>query len=255
MGVVLALAVALAVIVLTFGVALWRGRYDTIDSAWGAGFAVIAVTGFATEPRGLGSALVVTALTAVWGLRLSVHIHLRNSAHGEDRRYREMHARARSRPALRMFVRVYLTQAVVMWFVSLPVVLAQHQPGSFGALSALGVAVWCVGFAFEVVGDEQLRRFKADPQNAGEVLDTGLWRYTRHPNYFGDACVWWGLYLIAAQHLPGALTALSPLLMTWLLARGSDKPITERHLRQARPAYASYVARTSGFFPLPPKKR
>jgi steroid 5-alpha reductase family enzyme len=255
LSVALALAVALAVIGLTFGIARWRGRYDTIDSAWGAGLAVIAVTGFATEPRGIGSALAVTVLTAVWGLRLSAHIHLRNSAHGEDRRYREMYARARYRPVLRMFVRVYLTQAVVMWFVSLPVVLAQQQPDSFGALGVLGVAVWCVGFAFEVVGDEQLRRFKADPANAGEVLDTGLWRYTRHPNYFGDACAWWGLYLIAAQHLPGSLAVLSPLLMTWLLARGSGKPITERHLRDARPGYASYVARTSGFFPLLPKKR
>ncbi|NHD16172.1 MULTISPECIES: DUF1295 domain-containing protein [unclassified Actinopolyspora] len=250
---VLAFGTAVLVVVLTFGVARLRGRYDTIDSAWGAGFAVIAVVGFTAAPSGPGSALLVTVLVAVWGVRLSVHIHLRNAARGEDHRYRAMLAKARSRPLARMFFRVYLTQAAVMWFVSLPVVFAQHQPNGVGVLGVLGALVWCFGFVFEVVGDEQLRRFTADPANAGRVLDSGLWRYTRHPNYFGDACVWWGLYLLAAQHAPGAATVLSPVLMTWLLARGTGKPLTERHLRESRPGYAAYVERTSGFLPLPPK--
>ncbi|OLT40335.1 hypothetical protein BJF85_25205 [Saccharomonospora sp. CUA-673] len=253
-AVLASLAVALGVITVTFAVARVRGRYDTIDSAWGAGFAVIAVAEFVVEPRGFGGALMLTVLTVVWGVRLSVHIHRRNVAGGEDRRYREMFARGRRRPVLRMFVRVYLTQALVMWFVALPVVVGQQQPDSFGPLAVAGVMVWCCGFAFEVIGDRQLRRFKADPASSGAVLDTGLWRYTRHPNYFGDACVWWGLYLIAAQQLPGAATVLSPLLMTWLLARGSGKPITERHLAATRPGYRAYIERTSGFFPLPPKK-
>ncbi|MBK1787761.1 DUF1295 domain-containing protein [Prauserella sp. ASG 168] len=254
MAAAVALAVAILVVTVTFGIARLRGRYDTIDSAWGAGFAVIALAGFAVEPRGFGGALVATVLTVVWGVRLSVHIHRRNHGGGEDRRYTEMMARARSRPLARMYFRVYLTQAAVMWFVSLPVVLAQRQADDLGVLAVLGIVVWCVGFAFEVVGDEQLRRFKADPGNRGRVLQHGLWRYTRHPNYFGDACVWWGLYLVAAQHLPGAATVLSAVLMTWLLARGSGKPILERHLSESRPGYRDYVARTSGFVPLPPKK-
>lgn len=253
-AVVIALAVALAVIVLTFGIARVRGRYDTIDSAWGAGFSIVAVVGFLLAPHGPGSALTATVLTVVWGVRLSVHIHRRNLKHGEDRRYREMLGRARRWPALRMFGRVYLTQAAVLWFVSLPVVLAQRQDGPLGVLGVVGVVVWCVGFGFEAVADEQLRRFKADSANAGRVLDHGLWRYSRHPNYFGDACVWWGLYLIAARDLPGAATVLSPVLMTWLLARGSGKPITERHLVTARPGYRAYIERTSGFLPLPPRK-
>lgn len=251
---VLALGVAVLVIVLTFGIARLRGRYDTIDTAWGAGFAVIAIVGFATHPQLSGSAMLATALVVVWGVRVSVHIHSRNAMHGEDHRYRAMLARAKSRPRLRMFLHTYLTQAAVMWFVSLPVVFAQRQPDGIGILGALGTLVWCVGFAFEAIGDEQLRRFTADPTNAGRVLDRGLWRYTRHPNYFGDACVWWGLYLIAAQNLPGAATVLSPVLMTWLLARGTGKPMTERRLRASRSGYPEYVARTSGFFPLPPKK-
>ncbi|GAA1197445.1 DUF1295 domain-containing protein [Prauserella alba] len=249
----LALGVALLVVVITFGVARLRGRYDTIDTAWGAGFATIAAVGFAAEPNGSGGALLATALVIVWGIRLSVHLHLRNARQGEDHRYRAMSARATSRPAVRMFVRTYLAQAGVMWFVSLPVVLAQQRPSEMGVLGVAGVLVWCVGFTFEAIGDEQLRRFAADPANAGRVLDRGLWRYTRHPNYFGDACVWWGLYLIAAQQLSGAATVLSPILMTWLLARGTGKPLTERRLRETRPGYADYVARTSGFLPMPPK--
>lgn len=250
----LALGVALLVVVITFGVARLRGRYDTIDTAWGAGFAAIAAVGFAVDPSGSHGALLATVLVIVWGIRLAVHLHLRNARHGEDHRYQAMSARAKSRPAVRMFFRTYLTQAGVMWFVSLPVVLAQQQPNGIGVLGVVGVVVWCVGFAFEAIGDEQLRRFTADPVNRGHVLDRGLWRYTRHPNYFGDACVWWGLYLIAAQDLPGAATAASPIIMTWLLTRGTGKPMTERRLRETRPGYADYVARTSGFFPLPPGK-
>lgn len=119
-----------------------------------------------------------------------------------------------------------------------------------------GLAVRAVGFAFEVVGDAQLRRFRAaDPANRGRVLRTGLWRYTRHPNYFGDACVWWGLYLLACHHLPGVLTVVSPVLMTWLLARGTGKPMLERHMLDHRPEYADYVRRASGFLPMLPKRR
>ncbi|MBB3663721.1 MULTISPECIES: DUF1295 domain-containing protein [Prauserella salsuginis group] len=250
----LALGVALLVVVVTFGVARLRGRYDTIDTAWGAGFAVIAAVGFAADPTDAGSPLLATVLVIVWGIRLSVHLHLRNAGQGEDHRYRAMSARARSHPGARMFFRTYLTQAGVMWFVSLPVVFAQQRPAEIGVLGILGALVWCVGLTFEAVGDEQLRRFTADPANKGRVLDRGLWRYTRHPNYFGDACVWWGLYLIAAQQPPGAATVLSPVLMTWLLARGTGKPMTERRLRETRSGYPDYVSRTSGFLPLPPKK-
>jgi steroid 5-alpha reductase family enzyme len=241
--------VTLVAVTVTFGIARLRGRYDTVDTFWGLGFAIIAVVG--SGPLSLR--LVTAALTVVWAVRLAVHLHLRNHGKPEDPRYARMVERAGDNPGVRMFVRVYLFQAVVLWFVSLPVQFAMYGDG-LGVLGWIGVAVWVLGFAFETAGDEQLRRFKADPGNRGKVLDTGLWRYSRHPNYFGDACVWWGLYLLACSTWPGAATVLSPVAMTLTLARGTGKPMLEKGMRHTRPGYAHYVERTSGFFPLPPKR-
>ncbi len=241
-------AVTLVAVVATFGIARARKRYDTVDTFWGLGFAIVALAAFPFGDGPLALRLVVTALTVVWGGRLSLHLHLRNHQLPEDPRYAKM----RQEP-LRIFVRVYLFQGLVLYFVSLPVQFAMYGTG-IGVLGWLGVVVWLVGFGFETIGDEQLRRFKADPSTKGKVLDTGLWRYTRHPNYFGDACVWWGLYLLACSTWPGALTILSPVAMTFTLARGTGKPMLEKGMARTRPAYAQYVERTSGFFPLPPKK-
>ncbi|WP_206788517.1 DUF1295 domain-containing protein [Amycolatopsis sp. MtRt-6] len=241
-------AVTLAAVAVTFAIARARRRYDTIDTFWGLGFALVAIAAFPLGDGPLSLRLVVVLLTVVWGVRLSVHLHLRNHKLPEDPRYARMgHGQAK------MFVRVYLFQAVVLYFVSLPVQFAMDGTG-IGVLGWLGVAVWLAGFAFETIGDDQLRRFKADPANRGRVLDTGLWRYTRHPNYFGDACVWWGLYLLACSTWPGAATILSPVAMTFTLARGTGKPLLEKGMARTRPAYAHYVERTSGFFPLPPRR-
>ncbi|GGK80214.1 DUF1295 domain-containing protein [Mangrovihabitans endophyticus] len=243
---------ALAVMLAAFAVGRARGRHDGVDVAWGAGFAVVAAVGAVlTAGHGdPGMRVLATALTVVWGLRLSVHILLRQRGHPEDRRYVDLLAGApgnRDRYALR---KVYLTQAAVLWFVSLPVQAAQYA-SDLSPWALAGVAVWLVGMVFETVGDAQLARFRA--RGGGGVLRTGLWRYTRHPNYFGDACVWWGLFALAALDPAGWLTLLSPVLMTYLLARGTGKPLMEKHMGQ-RPGYADYVARTSGFVPLPPKR-
>lgn len=245
--------VVLVAVTVTFGIARLRGRYDTIDTFWGLGFALVAVVAFPLGSGPLVLRLVTAALTVVWGVRLAVHLHVRNRGGGEDPRYQRMVERAGDNPGVRIFVRVYLLQAVILWFVSLPVQFAMYGTG-LGVLGWIGVAVWVLGFTFESVGDAQLSRFRADPGNRGEVLDTGLWRYTRHPNYFGDACVWWGLYLLACSTWPGAATVLSPIAMTFTLARGTGKPILEKGMARTRPGYATYVERTSGFFPLPPKK-
>jgi steroid 5-alpha reductase family enzyme len=133
--------------------------------------------------------------------------------------------------------------------------VAVFETPELDMLAWVGVAVWLVGFAFETVGDHQLQRFRNDPDSKGKVLDTGLWRYTRHPNYFGDACVWWGLSLVAFSAWPGILTLLSPVAMTWLLAKGTGKPLLEKGIAERRPGYTDYVRRTSGFFPLPPRRR
>ncbi|MFC7613995.1 DUF1295 domain-containing protein [Actinokineospora soli] len=235
-----------------FAISVRRGKYDTIDTAWGLGFAIVALVAFGLSDRDGPLPAVATALTVVWGVRLAVHLHVRNKGKPEDRRYAEILGRAKGNPRLHMARVVFLPQAVLMWFISLPVQVAQFGT-DLGPLAWVGVAVWVVGFAFETVGDAQLSRFTADPANRGRVLDTGLWRYTRHPNYFGDACVWWGLYLVACHSWAGAATIASPLVMTYLLARGTGKPLTEKHLSKSRPGYAEYVARTSGFVPLPPK--
>jgi steroid 5-alpha reductase family enzyme len=250
----LMLGVAVGLIALTFGVALLRRRYDTIDSVWGLGFAVIAVVTFGISNGNLVVRIVITALTVIWGLRLSVHIHARNHGHAEDPRYAAMVGRAGAAPRRYLFFRVYLLQAALMWLISFPVQIGQYDVGRLNVFSWLGIAVWVVGIGFESIGDAQLSRFRADPAGAGRVLDTGLWRYTRHPNYFGDACVWWGLYLLACHDWAGVATGFAPLIMTALLAKGSGKPILEKSLLARRPGYADYIRRTSGFFPLPPRE-
>jgi steroid 5-alpha reductase family enzyme len=232
-------AVAVAVQLVAFLAGRVRGRHDGVDVAWGLGFAAIALTAH-------GSWLVA-ALTVIWGVRLGWHIARRQVGAAPDRRYEVMLAGARH-PALTALGKVYLTQAATMWFVSLPVQVAQSRFGG----NLVGVVVWAVGFAFETIGDHQLDVFRRGRGSPGTVLDTGLWRYTRHPNYFGDACVWWGLYLLACTSPWGWATVLSPVLMTVLLARGTGKPLMEKHL-SARPGYADYVARTSGFVPWPPR--
>jgi steroid 5-alpha reductase family enzyme len=241
-------AVVLVVMLIALGVAIARGRHDGIDTVWGLGFAAIAGVGLLVS----GSGWLATLLTVLWGGRLAVHIQARNGRRPEDPRYVALMKRATGNPNWYAFRKIYLVQGLIMWFVSWPVQAAQHEDAGFGPLAWLGLAVWLVGFGFEAVGDWQLARFKADPANRGRIMDRGLWRYTRHPNYFGDACVWWGLYLVAAQHWVGALTVLSPLVMTFFLTRGTGKALTERAMG-SRPGYAEYVQRTSGFFPLPPK--
>jgi steroid 5-alpha reductase family enzyme len=250
------LAVALLLGV-TFLVALRLGRHAVVDVAWGLGFAAIAVTAvLASEGEGDGivSGLALV-LTIVWGVRLAVHIGARSRGHGEDPRYVELLEKAPGNRQLFALRKIYLTQGAVMWFVSLPVQVAMFEHGEANLVTWLGVLLWLVGFVFESVGDRQLTRFRNDPSTDGQVLDTGLWRYTRHPNYFGDACVWWGLFLVACSAWPGVLTVLSPLAMTWLLAKGTGKPLLEKSMASRRPGYADYVRRSSGFVPLPPRKR
>lgn len=150
---------------------------------------------------------------------------------------------------------VFALQGVLMWIVSLPVQLGQVRlDPSFGLLGVLGVLVWCVGMFFEAVGDAQLARFKRNPNNKGQVMDTGLWRYTRHPNYFGDSCVWWGLGLIAAESALGKIALIGPVLMTVLLVRVSGAALLDKIMLKRKPQYADYVATTSGFIPRRPKK-
>jgi len=196
----------------------------------------------------------MTGLVCVWGLRLAGYLGWRNAGHGEDPRYVAMRRHWGPRFPLISLATVFALQGVLMWIVSLPVQLAQLEPGGpLGVLDAVGVLLFAVGLTFESVGDWQLARFKADPSNAGQVMDRGLWRYTRHPNYFGDFCVWWGLYAIALATPYGPYSIVGPIVMSVLLMRVSGVPMLERSIGKRRPGYAEYAKRTSAFFPRPPR--
>ena len=226
-----------------------------VDIFWGFGFAMIALLGFIRADGVPARRTLVTILTVAWGLRLAVHLLLRNWGAGEDYRYRAMRRRWGSRFPVVSLVTVFVLQGTLMWIVSLPVQAAQSAtaPDALTWVDGLGVVLWLVGFTFEVVGDLQLRLFKADPRNGGEVMDRGLWRYTRHPNYFGDATLWWGLGVIALS-ARGWWALIGPLVMTILLLRVSGVPLLERRMQRTRPGYEDYVRRTSPFVPLPPKR-
>lgn len=225
-----------------------------VDTVWGLGFVMIASVGF-FYADGLGARRApVTALVAVWGLRLAMHLLVRNWGNGEDYRYQAMRRRWGPRFPVISLVTVFALQGVIMWTVSLPVQAAQVASDELGWTDVLGACVWAFGLFFEATGDQQLRRFSSDPGNKGKVMDRGLWRYTRHPNYFGDATLWWGLGIIAAG--TGAWWSLvGPLAMTVFLLRVSGVPLLERRLKRTRPGYAEYAARTSAFVPLPPRRK
>jgi steroid 5-alpha reductase family enzyme len=255
-GLALTAGAVLVLVFATWLLALRVGRFNLIDITWGLGFVVVALVALAWS-AGDGDTtrrVLVAVLVSIWGLRLATYIGIRSRGKGEDPRYEAMLDRAGGSRARYALVSIYLTQAVGLWFISLPVQVAMFEQRSPGILTWVGTAVWVIGFFFESVGDSQLSRFKADPANHGQVMDRGLWHYTRHPNYFGDATMWWGLYLIAAQQLPGALTILSPILMTYLLVAKTGKPLLEQGMAERRPGYRDYIERTSGFFPLPPKR-
>ncbi len=251
------LAAVLVAQAVTLAVALRLGRHAIVDVTWGAGYVLVALVTFVLSD-GVGDDLrrwVVLVMTAAWGARLAVHIARRSRGGEEDPRYVALLERAGDRSRVVYAIeRIYLPQGALMWLVSLPIQVTTFAPSALGWLAWVGVAVWGLGLIFETVGDAQLTRFRNDPASKGQVLDGGLWRYTRHPNYFGDACVWWGLFLVAAGTWPGVLTVFSPLVMTYLLTMGSGKPLLEKGMSSRRPGYDEYVARTSGFFPLPPKR-
>jgi steroid 5-alpha reductase family enzyme len=252
----LTLAAIAGVMVLVWLLSLALRDASIIDPFWGLGFVVVSVVAyFWNDPATSRTTLLVT-LTSVWGIRLSAYLLWRNAGHGEDRRYQAMRAKHGPRFWWISLFTVFLLQALILWFVSWPiqVACAAGVRSPLGVLDLFAGLLWLIGFSFETVGDWQLARFKATPANTGRVMDRGLWRFTRHPNYFGDCCVWWGLYLLAAGG--GAWwTVLSPLAMTLLLLKISGVSLLEKTIADRRPDYIDYQARTNAFFPGPPRER
>ncbi|WP_337191931.1 DUF1295 domain-containing protein [Nocardioides flavescens] len=255
---------AAAVIVLVGGVMAYSvatRNHSVIDIWWGPGFVVVAAVSYVVSALTGGDGddtrrLVVLLLTAVWGVRLGLHIGIRNRGHGEDPRYTALMRHQKGNLVVFLVRKIYGLQAFLLWFVSLPVQVAMYESASLGVIGAIAIVLWVVGFGFEAIGDWQLTRFKADPANKGAIMDRGLWAWTRHPNYFGDTVVWFALWGLALGHWVGLLTVVAPLVMMRLLTSFSGKALTEKGMRRSRgAAYDDYVARTSGFFPMPPRRR
>jgi steroid 5-alpha reductase family enzyme len=247
------LAVVSISVIALWLLSLWLRDASIVDPFWGAGFPLLAWSIWWTLGAGGARGWIALALVTAWGARLSIHLLLRRRGHGEDFRYRAMREAHGDRFWIVSLGTVFLLQGALMLLVAAPVLAAVARPATaLGPLDAAAAILWVVGFLFEVIGDAQLVAFRRDPKNRGRALDTGLWRFTRHPNYFGDALQWWGLGLLGVA--AGApWTLVSPVVMTFLLVRVSGAFLLEKTLVETRPAYRDYVARTSAFIPWPPR--
>jgi len=250
---VVSFAVAAAAMTVTALVARRVGRVSVVDVTWGAGFILMALVALLVGDGDLWRRWLLLVLVALWGGRLAWHILKRQLAHpAEDPRYAAMLGDGGFGLAVR---KVFGVQGLAIWVISAPLQVAGFSSVEYLPLVWVGVALWLVGLVFESVGDAQLAAYKADPDRE-PVMDRGLWGWTRHPNYFGDACVWWGLWLIGALAsgcLPGLLTVVAPLAMTYFLVFATGARLLEKTM-MARPGYPEYAARTPMFFPLPPKR-
>jgi steroid 5-alpha reductase family enzyme len=249
------------VVVVIFMTILWIASVflknaSIVDPFWGMGFVLLAFYYYFQTGGWEMRKIILLVLVCVWGLRLSIYLAWRNWGKGEDFRYQQFRQKyGPHRYWWFSFFQVFLLQGVLMWLISAPLLGAQYYKShaALNILDIIGVLVWLIGIIFEAGGDSQLARFKANPQNKGKVLDTGLWKYTRHPNYFGDSCVWWGysvICLAGGSYIP----VFGSILMTALIIRVSGVFLLERSLTETKPEYKDYINRTSTFFPWPPKQ-
>lgn len=225
-----------------------------VDVAWGLGFVLIAWLNSLVLGIGTFSRLIMLLLISVWGLRLSYHIFKRNHKKPEDFRYQQMRAKWKGNQALNALLKVYLLQGAIMYVVALPIMFVfSTNIGGLTLLSTFAILLWVVGFVFEAVGDWQLKQFVSQPTNKGKIMTTGLWAYTRHPNYFGEAVMWWAIGMLALVHPIGIIALVSPMLITYLLRFVSGVPLLEKKYAN-NPEFLAYASKTSIFFPLPPKR-
>ena len=237
-----------------FIASLLRGRNDIADTAWGLGFILAAAVSLFAGKTFAGRALLVSSLVLIWGIRLALHIHSRNRGKGEDPRYRKWREEWGRWFVPRSFLQVFMLQGVLLLMVATPVVFINAAPARpLTGIDGIAMAVWCTGFLFETIGDLQLRRFLANPANRGRLMTSGLWHYSRHPNYFGEVTLWWGIWLLALPLPGGWLTVIGPLTITFLILKVSGIPMLEEPY-EGRPDFEEYKSRTSAFFPLPPRR-
>lgn len=233
---------------------LWRRDASVVDLFWGVGFLLIAWLSISGVENPSPLAWLLVVLVTVWALRLSTYLTWRNWGESEDRRYAKMRTHWGDWFPLVSLLTVFLLQAGLTWIVALPVQLGISTGGRVGIIAVIGATAWTIGLAFESIGDWQLARFKADPSNRGKVMDRGLWHYTRHPNYFGDFLVWWGLYLTSTQSGVFLVTLVAPILMSVLLMKVSGVTLLEGSLKSRVDGYEEYAQSTNAFFPWFTKK-
>ena len=242
--------------VLTWLLSLKLRDSSIVDITWGLGFVLIAWLTFLNSTGFFGRKLLIVILVTAWGLRLAIYLAKRNLGHGEDRRYQAIRRKWGKHYWWGSFVQVFLLQSVLCWIVSLSLQAGQisSKPSVLGWLAWLGAIVWLFGFGFQVIADYQLVRFIADSDNQGKVMEGGLWRYTRHPNYFGEAVLWWGIFLVSIEDFSNWWTVISPVAITFLLLRVSGVAMLEYTISRRRPDYEAYKKRTSVFIPWFPRK-
>jgi steroid 5-alpha reductase family enzyme len=256
-GLAVEVAVDVLAFLITWLIARKLGRYNVVDVTWSLAIAATAAAAFIWSIHSGGDdarRVVVLVMTVVWALRLAGHIGKRNRGHGEDPRYAAILSKAPGSAALYALKRVFVPQAVIAFAISMPLQIAMYQRGGHAVLDVVGAIVFVTGLTFEAVGDAQLAAFVKRRTSSEQVMDTGLWRYTRHPNYFGEALLWFGLWLPAAGDWRGLVAVLSPVIVTYLVGFASGKPLLEKSMAKRKPTYAEYMQRTSGFIPLPPKR-
>ncbi len=234
-----------------------KKRNDIADIAWGLGFVLVAWSSYFLSDSDSGDPwrpILLNILVTIWGLRLALHIFLRNRKKKEDFRYKQWRDDWGSWFYIRSYLQVYILQGALLFMISAPVIFVSQKFGNFGLLDIAGVIIWGIGMFFEAVGDWQLTQFKKDPKNKGKIMQSGLWRYTRHPNYFGEVVLWWGIFLFALGTAGWWITIIGPLTITVLILFVSGIPLLEKKY-DGRPEFEEYKKQTSIFFPLPPKKR
>ncbi|MEZ5000725.1 MAG: DUF1295 domain-containing protein [Bacteroidales bacterium] len=235
-------------------VSLYLTNASIVDPFWGFGFVLLNLFYFFSSGTPDLKKYILLALVTLWGLRLSIHLFIRNAGKGEDFRYRQFRKDyGEKRYWWVSFFQVFLLQAVLLWLVSAPLYAVNSREVNPGVFDYAGLAIWLIGFIFESGGDYQLSRFRANPDNRGKILDSGFWKYTRHPNYFGDAAVWWGFALLSIGS-GGYIHILGSLLMTILLVRVSGVMLLEKSLKDKKPGYAEYISKTRPFVPWFPRK-
>lgn len=244
----------LVFILVVYGIAQFIKDNSIVDIAWGIGFIIVAAASYFTSHICFSQNVLVNALVLVWGLRLAIYIFIRHSGKGEDYRYKEMRDGWGNNVALMGLLKVFLPQAIVMFIIAFPIMVVNAFPhNGFQLTDIAGGLIWLIGFYFEAVGDQQMFNYKKDPSNKGKVMKYGLWKYTRHPNYFGEAAMWWGIFVIAMPSGYWYISLLSPIVITLLIIKVTGVELLEKKYKD-NPEYQEYTRQTSSFIPLPPKE-